>query len=454
LAAASDKDREHLQVLNELGLRSYICVPLLSHGAVLGVLTFATAESGWHYRQEDLQAAEDLARRVVIAIENANLYRALQEADRRKDEFLATLAHELRNPLAPVRHWLEILKRGGDNSSELAHLARETMDRQVSHMERLIDDLMDISRITRNRLELRCHRVELATIIGNAVEVSRPLTESFGHTLAVNLPEEPIYLHADPVRLSQVLGNLLSNACKYTPAGGRICLTVERRGQDARIAVSDNGMGISADMLPRIFEMFTQANRASDRAPAGLGIGLTLVKQLVEMHGGSVEAQSAGEGQGSTFVVTLPLLAGHLEVEPPREPAPAAGMDGAATRRVLVVDDNQDGANSLAVLLRLSGHEVQVAHDGLQAVETAGDYRPEIIFLDIGLPKLNGYDVCRQIRGKPWGKEIVIVALTGWGQDGDRRKSQEAGFDQHLIKPVHPDALMRVLDDLPTAVGG
>ena len=316
------------------------------------------------------------------------------------------------------------------------------MERQLSQMVRLVDDLLDVSRITRNKLELRKERVSLAAVINSAVETSRPLMEQAGHTFSLTLPSAPVYLDADLTRLAQVFSNLLNNAAKYTEPGGRISLTGELSGAEVVVQVQDNGLGIPADALPRIFEMFSQVDRNMERAQGGLGIGLTLVRRLVEMHGGTVEARSDGPGRGSQFVVRLPV------VKAAPQAATSQGDDGlsaTAKRRILVVDDNHDSAMSLGMMLKLMGNETHTAHDGLAAVEAAEKFRPDMILLDIGLPKLNGYDACRRIREQPWSKGIVIVALTGWGQEEDRRRSQEAGFDHHLVKPVEIAALQTLL---------
>jgi PAS domain S-box-containing protein len=366
---------------------------------------------------------------------------ALKEDDRRKDVFLATLAHELRNPLAPLRSSLEILKHAGSDPPRV-EAALDTMTRQLSHMERLIDDLLDISRITHNRLELRSQRVELASVLEHALEASRPLAEASRHEVVVELPDASIAVSGDPVRLAQVFANLLNNAFKYTEPGGRIEIGVETRSGEVEVSVRDNGIGIDPRLMPRIFEMFARADRDLERSQGGLGIGLTLVKQLVEMHGGKVEASSRGRGHGSVFRVRLPLAAGTAD-EPARAQASLARPAGA--RRILVVDDNKDAAESLAMLLTLEGNDTQLAFDGIEAVEAVEQHGPDVVLLDIGLPRLNGFDACRRMRQRPGGERAIIVALTGWGHDEDRRATREAGFDDHLVKPVDYAALMQLL---------
>ncbi|HJT78420.1 MAG TPA: ATP-binding protein, partial [Gemmataceae bacterium] len=368
------KDERHLGLIRSLGLRSYLCVPLVVAGKALGVLTFATAESGRRYDEADLALATDLAHRAAVAVENTRLYQALREADRRKDEFLATLAHELRNPLAPIRNSLQILKLPRVDA-ETAGRARDMMERQVQHLVRLVDDLLDVSRVMRGKIELRRERVELAAVVARAVETAQPLVDTQGHQLTLRLPPESLPIDADPVRLAQVVGNLLTNAAKYTEPNGRIKLTAGREGDAAVLRVQDNGIGIAPDMLPRVFELFTQADPSSTRAQGGLGIGLTLVKNLVEMHNGTVEAQSAGLGKGSEFVVRLPLSAqGNTEEQPREKGQPADEAPSPSGYRLLVVDDNQDAADSLAVLLRLQGHEVRVAYGGVAALEMTKTY--------------------------------------------------------------------------------
>jgi two-component system CheB/CheR fusion protein len=371
---------------------------------------------------------------------------ALHEADRRKNEFLATLAHELRNPLAPIRNALEIIKRAGGDR-DLLRQGRGAIERQVAHMVRLVDDLLDVSRITRDELELRKTGVELASVVHQAVATWRPLAERENQTIEVRLPSEPVYLDADPVRLAQIFSNLLHNACKYTPPGGSISLVAEAQGGEVVANVKDTGIGICPEQLGSIFEMFTRADTTLERSRDGLGIGLTLVKRLVEMHGGTIEAHSEGEGWGSEFSVRLPRLAG----KPAAHERPVATANvgpGPARHRVLVVDDNVDSADSLATLMYLSGHETRIAYDGEEALAAAEEFRPEVILLDIGLPKVHGFGVCRGVREKPWGEDVVIVALTGWGQDEDRQRSQEAGFDRHIVKPVDYQALTELLDSL------
>jgi signal transduction histidine kinase len=385
----------------------------------------------------------------------------LKDADQRKDEFLATLAHELRNPLAPVRNSLELMKRANGNTA-LIDQVRSTMERQISHMVRLIDDLLDVSRITRNRLELKLEQVELANVLHDAVEACRPHCERAGHALTIVLPPEPIYLRADPTRLVQIFGNLLTNACKYTKPGGHIWLTAARQGNEVIVSVKDTGIGIPPVMLPKVFDLFTQIDNSLERSAGGLGIGLSLAKRLTEMHEGIVTAHSEGQDQGSEFIVRLPISSGVSSSEASSAvamsapPQPAADKSrSAGARRILVVDDTRDSADSLAMLLKITGHETQTAHNGLEAIEKAESYRPNVILLDIGMPKMNGYDACRAIRGQPWGQDIKMIALTGWGQEEDRRKSKDAGFDGHLVKPVDISALLALLADAqPTRIFG
>jgi len=387
----------------------------------------------------------DITNRRRLEEELRKIAADLSEAARRKDEFLAMLAHELRNPLAPIHNAVQML-RLTDGNREAVQAASEMLERQVSQMVRLVGDLVDMSRMSQGKIELRRGRIELASVVNHAVEAARPLMERMEHDLTVTLPARPVYLSADPTRLAQVVGNLLNNACKFTDKGGRISLTVERDGEQAVIRVRDNGIGIAARRLLRVFDMFMQVDTSLERSVSGLGIGLTLVKQLVEMHGGTVEAHSEGLGHGSEFVVRLPILVGA-----PKPPPDPSGTESTPTtvRRILVVDDNRDSAESLATLLTFSGHVTHTAYDGLEAVEAAATFQPDVLLLDIGLPKLNGYEAARKIREQPSGKGLVIIALTGWGQEEDRRRSAEAGFNAHLVKPVDLVALKNLLAELP-----
>ena len=382
---------------------------------------------------EAQSAGIDITRRKQMEV-------ALHESDRRKDEFLATLAHELRNPLAPIQNSLEILK-AAEERPHLLQQARGAIERQMAQLIRLVDDLLDVSRITRDKLELRKTRTDLGSVLEQALENCRLMARERSQELVFSPPAAIVWLDADPVRLTQVFNNLIHNACRYTPEGGRIALAVEKLDGEAVVTIRDNGVGIPADKLESIFEMFAQVQEAGSGSGGGLGIGLTLVKRLVELHGGSVVARSPGIGKGSEMIVRLPVSA-----------APAAlcaqepGADGVAgRRRVLVVDDNVDNAESLAMLLELGGHETRTVHDGLAAVQAAGDFRPDVVLLDLGLPVLNGLEVCRRIRREPWGRGILIAALTGWGQERDRRDSEAAGFDVHLVKPVDLATLTRLL---------
>jgi signal transduction histidine kinase len=417
-----------------------LVIPFGTDRPVLGTIWLVSHDESRRFDGEDVRVMTGLAdftaaalRVSVVAQENARQCRALQDADRRKDVFLATLAHELRNPLAPIRNAVQILRVKGPPVPEL-EWARGVIDRQMQLMTTLIDDLLDISRIALGKLELRKERVALATVVRGAVETSRPLIDRLGHELVIALPPDPIPLEADLTRLAQVFVNLLNNAAKYSERGGRIRLTAERQGSDAVVSITDTGIGIPADKLPHVFEMYTQVDRALDRSEGGLGIGLALVKQLVAMHGGSIEAHSDGPGRGSEFVVRLPIdLSAQLKRQRGPEPEPAATPSGL---RILVVDDNRDAADSLSVLLRFMGNEPRTAYDGIEAVAAAGEFQPDVVLLDIGLPRLNGYGAAQRIREQPWGKHMVLIALTGWGQEDDRKRSKEAGFDDHMVKPV------------------
>ncbi|MBX5460102.1 MAG: response regulator [Steroidobacteraceae bacterium] len=383
--------------------------------------------------------------------ERARAEAALKDADRQKDEFLAVLAHELRNPLAPIRNAVEIMRRSALADPQLVW-SRDVIERQVKHLTRLVDDLLDVSRITRGNINLSREAVPVATIVARAIETIQPLIAEQRHELVVEMADETLEVDGDITRLTQVLGNLLNNAAKYTDPGGTIRVSVRREGTDVEIRVRDNGIGIPRDLLPRLFQLFTQVDAAAHRAQGGLGIGLALVRQLVQMHGGSVTAYSDGPGHGSEFLIRLPLRVRQTRVTMTSSSHPLDGTD--ATRSglcILLADDNRDALDSLATLLQCDGHEVHTAADGAEALERAAQCRPNVILLDIGMPKLDGYEVARRIRAEPWGKSTVLIALTGWGQDEDRRRSREVGFDTHLVKPLDPDALSSLLARLPMA---
>jgi signal transduction histidine kinase/ActR/RegA family two-component response regulator len=372
--------------------------------------------------------------------------RALREADQKKNEFLSVLAHELRNPLSPLHNGLQLMKLAKTDAN-VVEQARSMMERQLSQMVHLIDDLMDLTRITQGKIVLRKTRMAVAAAVRNAADTSRPLIEQQGHDLTIDVPDEPIYVDGDETRLTQVFANLLNNAAKYTDRCGRIRLAVEQQGSDVLVTVEDNGVGIPAHMLPKVFEMFTQVDRSLERAQGGLGIGLKIVKQLVEMHGECIVGESGGHGMGSKFTVRLPVVLARAverqELEGNDKPTTTK-----ARRRIPVVDDSRDAASSLAMLLNLMGNETQTAHDGLEALELGAAFKPDVVLLDIGMPKLNGYDAARRIRQEAWGKSIVLVACTGWGQEEDKRKSQQAGFNLHIVKPVDPAALEKLLAGL------
>jgi len=371
---------------------------------------------------------------------------SLREADRRKDEFLAMLSHELRNPLAPILNAVGVLKRPG-LSDERLEWAREVIERQVENLTRLVDDLLDVSRITQGKIALRRENLDMAAVVARALETSRPLIEARKHKLTVKLPPRPVRLNGDLIRLAQVISNLLSNAAKYTGEGGAIRLTAETVNDEVIALVEDNGIGIPAEDLQRIFDMFIQADRALDRAQGGLGIGLTLARGIVEMHGGRIEAFSEGPGRGSQFVARFPALAdAHGGACESSLVVKDAGTGASKTCRVLVVDDNVDSAESLSVVLALEGHKTKTAHDGPSALELARAFRPQVTLLDIGLPGMSGYEVARELRKQPGGRKAKLIALTGYGQEEDQRKSREAGFDHHLTKPVDYDALASLID--------
>jgi signal transduction histidine kinase len=451
------RDPEYRAALRALGLRSYLGVPLSVRGKVLGVISFVTAESRRRYTAQDQALAEDLARRAAVAVENATLLRALQDSDRAKDVFLATLAHELRNPLAPVWNGLTIIQSAPGDATRVQQVA-EMIERQVGQLGRLVDDLLDVSRITTGKIELKKQTTELTGILRSAIETSLPHIEAAHHKLTVRLPDEPAELEADPVRLAQVFSNLLNNAAKYTRPGGQIDLEAHAEPQRLVVRVRDNGAGIAPEMLNKVFSLFTQVTHPSERSQGGLGIGLSLVDGLVRLHGGTVEARSGGLDKGSEFIVhlprtsdapaTAPAPAPESELKPAPEPAPAAtaalpdgGRPLSGSPRVLVVDDNRDAAMTLAELLQMMGSEVAVAHDGASAVACTVQFAPDVVLLDIGLPDINGYEVARRIRALEGVRQPRLIALTGWGQEEDKKLAALAGFDEHWTKPVDPQRL-------------
>ncbi|MBA4016627.1 MAG: histidine kinase [Pirellula sp.] len=417
---------------------SMLSVPLIIRSRLIGRVLFGAAADHPTFQQADLEMAEDLGRRIAVAVDNARLHAELRDADRRKDEFLAMLGHELRNPLAPVRNALTILNSFGDDEKTRQELL-PIMSRQVEHMVHMVDDLLDVSRIMRGKIELRMERVSLEDVVYRAVETVRPICDERQQTLQVRMPDAPVPLYGDLVRLCQVLVNLLQNASKYSPPKTTIDVEAELEPGGVAVTVRDQGMGIEPALLPKIFDLFTQSARTIERAQGGLGIGLTVVRSIVEMHGGTVEVHSNGPEHGAEFTVHLSL--DKLSELPAK--SPAARPSGTVPRlRVLIVEDNVGSAQTLATLLeRFWQHETLVEHDGLKAVEAAESFRPDVIFLDIGLPGLSGYDIARRLREKPQFASTILVALTGYGQSEDRRRSREAGFDEHLIKPAAAGAL-------------
>ena len=425
------------------GIRAIHSTPLITRsGKMVGVLSTHFSEPR-RPDEREMKLVDLCARQAVDFLENARLYTELREADRAKNEFLATLAHELRNPLAPIRNTIETLLLTGAPAAELP-ASLGVIRRQVTQMTRLIDDLLDISRITRTKLELRRERLDLAEVLHAAVESGQPLLSARAHDFSVMLPPEPIVLEGDFTRLAQVIANLLHNAAKYTERGGRIRLAARRDGAEAIITVRDNGMGIPAPMQEKIFEMFAQVNRSLEQG--GLGIGLHLARRLVEMHGGTLTGTSAGEGKGSEFTVRLPLPRNAERPQRKRsEPELPAGSRGGPGLRIMVVDDSRDSADSLGRLLQIAGHGVHVAYDGFRAIELAEEHRPDVVLLDIGLPRMDGYETARRIRAAPWSGGMTLIALTGWGQEEAKERSRQAGFNDHFVKPVDPALLLRKL---------
>jgi signal transduction histidine kinase/ActR/RegA family two-component response regulator len=426
--------------VRSLGLGAYVSFPLLAEDALLGTLSFGSRTKA-RFDAEEIDFLATLCHYVTLAAERVRLIGSLREADRRKDEFLATLAHELRNPLAPIRQAAALACRPATTPAQV-QWSLALIERQVKHMALLLDDLLDVSRISRGRLELRRTLLEVDEVVRRAIETARPHIEARDHLLEVTLPERPMALFGDPLRLSQALCNILTNAAKYTAPGGRVRLDARRDGEAVEITVADNGIGIAPEQLERVFEMFTQGSAPAHLTDKGLGIGLAVARGLVTMHGGTLVAESGGVGHGARFVVRLPLArpagaehAAHAP-EPPRE---------VPSRRVLVVDDNVDAAESLAMLLRVQGHAVDAVHDGEAAMRAVARAAPEVVFLDLGMPDMDGYEVARRLRALPAGPDLTLVALTGWGQAEDRRRTRAAGFDHHLTKPVDLEGLDAIL---------
>jgi signal transduction histidine kinase/DNA-binding response OmpR family regulator len=423
-------------------LTAALVLPLLARGRTLGALTLAMGGSGRRYSAADVALAQDLAGRAAIALDNARLYQNIQEQDRRKNEFLAMLAHELRNPLAPIRNAVHILKMLGATDATLMR-ARDMIDRQVGHMARLIDDLLDMSRLSRGKVLLRRQPVDLARLVEDAAGDYRPVLEAAGLALRLELPDVPVCVDGDPTRLAQVLGNVLHNAHKFTDAGGAVTVRLAAENGEACITVRDSGIGMEPEMLGRIFETFSQADSSLDRSRGGLGLGLALVKGLIQLHGGSVRAQSDGLGRGTSIAIRLPLH--DAAALAPPEPAPARA-DAPGGCRVLIIEDHADAAESLRMLFSFSGHDVHVVHTGPDGVSAARRLAPDVVLCDIGLPGMDGYAVARALRQDRLASRLI--ALSGYGREDDLRRSREAGFDLHLTKPVDFPELQRVLADL------
>ena len=438
--AAERRFQDHT-LLEEHGVLSGMsCLVTGVNGAPWGVIG-AHAKRPLEFSQDDVSFLAAVANTLSDAILRHRAEEALKETDRRKDEFIATLSHELRNPLAPLKSALHLLRRVGADASAAAPV-HEMMERQVDHLVRLVDDLLEMSRISRGTFELRQERVELAAIVRNAVETSDPLIQRAHHRLEIDLPRKPVWLDGDPVRLAQILANLLNNAAKYTPSGGRIALRATTRSGFALVSVRDNGAGIAPQALPQIFEMFSRGEHAGEPGDSSLGIGLPLARTLAQMHGGSIEAASAGRGQGAEFVVRLPLARDQVSGA---AAAPADAGAPVAHKRVLVVDDNRDAADSLGMLLQALGAEVHVVHAGAPALEAVASFDPSLVLLDIGMPGMDGYEVARRLRRDHQQRALTLVALTGWGQEEDRRRARAAGFDHHLTKPADVGVLQRLL---------
>lgn len=424
-------------------LKWFAVLPLTARGRKLGGLVLGLGPSAREFDSAARALAEDLAARAAISLDNCLLYAKIQEEDRRKNEFLAMLAHELRNPLAPIRNAVQILRLPGQLATKL-DWARDVIDRQTRQLVRLVDDLLDVARITQGSIALKLEAVDVKTVMQVAEEMARPLIDSRSHELIMLPPEQALLVHGDHSRIAQIMANLLNNAAKYTDPGGRISFSAKEEGADIVFRVKDSGMGIPKDLLGSIFELFTQANCSLDRAQGGLGIGLTIARRLVEMQGGSVRAHSAGAGKGSEFTVRLKHA-----VQPAAAPSlPNPIYGNGSPHRILIVDDYLDAAESMATLLKIEGHETSVAQDGETAIEMARRFRPDIAFLDIGLPGMSGFEVARTLRDTPETRSCMLIALSGYGQTGDHILSKQAGFDRHLVKPVDLSNLQEIFDSL------
>ncbi len=435
-------DSRHRKLLDQLGPLSAVSAPIIIRNVAVGSLNFVTAASGRRYAAADLELAIELARRSAVAIENAQLYRELQEAQRQKDDFLAMLAHELRNPISAIQYANELSKITGSDD----HQPKEVIDRQVRNLNRLIEDLLDVLRITRDKIELRREPIDASVILQRAVATAEPQIRARKHALIVDPVTEPLPLFVDSTRAEQILVNLLTNAAKYTPEGGNISVRAAAAAGFVEFQVKDTGLGIPEPMLNRVFELFTQLEPSLDRSQGGLGIGLTVVRKLVELHGGNVSATSDGPGCGSVFIVRLPLVEGSAATAHATDVGAVARTQ---SQKILVVDDNTDAAQSLSILLRDSGHTVETVHDGIAAVTAAQQFKPDVIFLDLGLPGLDGFKVAEKLRRDESFNATRIIALSGYGQPQDRKRSQEAGFDLHLVKPVDFNEITAVLAGQP-----
>jgi signal transduction histidine kinase/ActR/RegA family two-component response regulator len=442
----------HLTALShKLKPHSSMVLPLTVHGRTLGAMVCSLSKTRRGYRQQDVEIAERLAQATALGLENALLHETLQKraeeltlSDRRKDEFIATLSHELRNPIAAIAHASYALERVGSQNAQAGRL-RAIIGRQTRHLTRLVDDLLDISRVNQGRIELRLQHVSVREAVEHAVDATCLAIEARGHDLTVVLPDEPLWVDADPNRIEQIVVNLLGNAAKYTDAGGQIRLVVEREGDEVVIRVADNGIGILEDMLPHIFDLFTQSRRAVARSEGGLGIGLTLVRSLVELHGGRVAARSDGPGKGSEFIIWLPLVDPPDRVKAEGVSEKLAVAPTVQALRVLAIEDNVDAADALAELLELWGYNARIAHSGQAGVAIAREFQPQVVIVDIGLPGMDGYDVARRLREEDATANAILVALTGYGHNEDRARARTAGFDRHLTKPVDPDTLYALL---------